>query len=426
LKAMQLHARLAACLLTLSVGARASRKPGHARGQVLSAVLASEGGSRQNLTGGRNLCDPSCNDMPPEFKCAMRGMCDGCPECVSTTPAPTTASTTSSSETTSSASTSAPTTTQAAPTTPSPAPYAKLIQMGHFTLKNSYTLGTMPNAYMFALPFEEPPVVIILPTTDGPNPATIRVRDVTTTGFAAWLTEPPGEDGPHKEQDVSYLAAVPGEHALPDGRKFEVGKVSTRKQVTKRCRRSGFVEGWEYVMFSASFTQAPAFITGLQSMNNEVHNVPLETSKPFLTVATKGLQKSGSMVSLGLAETSRKGTAPLHEIIGWMAFEPGASAFTGKLGANAQCAAILSGDVVDGWRDRGERVPFPVDLGTPTPLIVGSQSSYRGLDGGWLRLKSIDAQGATVVIDEDRFCDRERGHTKEKVSLFACNVPFTL
>jgi len=411
---MQPSARATILLVCLSVGGEAARQLGrgrpHAPPTVLAAAERHQRHQRHNATGP--VCDDVCKEVPPEFHCEWVGTCDGCPTCQTKTAV--------------AATTQAPSTTTS--TTSTKPPYAKLIQMGHFTLKNSYA-GSSPNVYSFALPFEEPPVIIILASTKGKHPAAIRVRDVTTSGFVAWITEPPKEDGPHVQQDVSYLAAAPGVHALPDGRRFEVGKLSTTKQFwgkNSKCMPAGAVDDWEFVQFAAGFTKKPALLTGIQTMMNEQANVPKAPSKPFLTVQTKALQQGGAMVSLGRVEAGDKGLVALHEVIGWIAFEPGLSKFTGALGAKAECAAVLSDEIVEGWDDKASTVPLGADLKTPTPLVVGSMSSSKGSDGGWLRLKGASAKEAEVVVDEDRSCDKERKHKKEVVSLFACNVPFTL
>ncbi|TCI02000.1 hypothetical protein EZV61_15595 [Corallincola luteus] len=61
--------------------------------------------------------------------------------------------------------------------------------------------------------FAAPPVVVMGPPSyAGPNPLTVRVRDVTTEGFEFQLDEWNYQDGVHAEETLSYLAVAAGDH----------------------------------------------------------------------------------------------------------------------------------------------------------------------------------------------------------------------
>lgn len=119
--------------------------------------------------------------------------------------------------------------------------------------------GTMRGGstqFSFKGEFTEPPIV---PTSEGGNPATIRIKDVTMKGFTAMVVELRGNDRPHLPMNVraplpghalhrashltesplrfphthtppqaAYAAASPGIHKLPDGRVVEGGRKKTR------------------------------------------------------------------------------------------------------------------------------------------------------------------------------------------------------
>ena len=63
----------------------------------------------------------------------------------------------------------------------------------------------------FNQPFAAPPIVVVgPPTSNGNQPAVVRAKDVTATGFKVQIREWNYLDGSHSEEYVSYLAVVPG------------------------------------------------------------------------------------------------------------------------------------------------------------------------------------------------------------------------
>ncbi len=73
----------------------------------------------------------------------------------------------------------------------------------------------------FRQTYDTPPLVFTLPNSRGNHPATLRVVNVTTSGFDIYPIEPQGEDGPHLDmKEVPYIAIEEGEHILPNGTKI--------------------------------------------------------------------------------------------------------------------------------------------------------------------------------------------------------------
>jgi RHS repeat-associated protein len=92
------------------------------------------------------------------------------------------------------------------------------------------------------------PVVVVLATNETAEPATIRIRNVTTTGFQAVQVEPATNDGVQGAMTLHYLAVEPGTHELPDGTRILAGTRNTNKQQ----HGSGVTgtEGWQSVTFA--------------------------------------------------------------------------------------------------------------------------------------------------------------------------------
>ena len=70
------------------------------------------------------------------------------------------------------------------------------MEMNSVTVDDTLTVAAWTSV-TFLQPFDSPPLVFALPTNDGSDPATLRIRNVTATGFEIVQTEPSGNDGPH-------------------------------------------------------------------------------------------------------------------------------------------------------------------------------------------------------------------------------------
>ena len=115
------------------------------------------------------------------------------------------------------------------------------------------------------------PVVIVLPNKSGTNPAAVRIRNVTTTGFEAVQAEPAPENGTHNSMPIHYLAIETGVHTLPDGTQLEVGRKSTKKQ--KHGSGVTGTEGWATINFAV----------GQSSIASQVFNYNANGNRTGLT-----------------------------------------------------------------------------------------------------------------------------------------------
>ena len=88
-----------------------------------------------------------------------------------------------------------------------------------------YTIETWEQIN-FGTTFSDPPIVITTPgPSSGGQPFTIRIRNVTTTGFEAMTAEPEGNSGStHLEVEMTYIAIEEGVHGLPDGSMIIAGR----------------------------------------------------------------------------------------------------------------------------------------------------------------------------------------------------------
>jgi MSHA biogenesis protein MshQ len=92
-----------------------------------------------------------------------------------------------------------------------------------------------------------------LPINDGGDPAALRIRNVTNSGFEIAYVEPDSEDGIHPTSTADWFAIPSGDHTLSDGTRMLLGSISTTEFQSKGIGGSG----WENINFGAAFSVAP-------------------------------------------------------------------------------------------------------------------------------------------------------------------------
>ena len=298
------------------------------------------------------------------------------------------------------------------------------MEAGRITLPNTYSGPPVFTSFSFQQTYDTPPLVFLLPTDDGPNPAAIRIRNVTTTGFEAAVVEPHGEDGPHIQMTVAYLAIEPGVHALPDGTLVEAGTVSTTR--VQRDPVVGGPQGWEQINLTAGFADDPVVLAQIQTLANETRNPPATYSEPWLTAVVDEVEEDELRVALERSEASDGTVTAIAnaETIAWLAIEAGArGTFADRLGNIVSYETIRTGNVIRGWDDGCTRIPFAGSY-SRAPLVLATKNTRNDSDGGWLRRCELRTSRVGLLVDEDRSHDPERSHPGERAGIVVFSTPF--
>lgn len=108
----------------------------------------------------------------------------------------------------------------------------------------------------FTEALENPSVIMGGLTSDGPHPATLRVRNVTDTGFEFQLDEWDYLDGKHVVESVSWIAVERGTHHLSNGLTIQAGSSSG----------SGGARGIDFA--DGLFSDAPTVVAQVASTND--------------------------------------------------------------------------------------------------------------------------------------------------------------
>lgn len=295
--------------------------------------------------------------------------------------------------------------------------YSFEMEMGPVTVQDTFVTPAWTTVN-FIRPFSTRPVVAVLPTTNGGDPMTLRVRNVTTTGFEVVLTEPNANDGPHLQNQTAYLAIEPGNHVLPDGSRIIALEHSTTSFANQLISTT-----WDSVSFPSTFPGSPAVVAQIQTMANESGTPPSTSSNPFLDVGIQNVGTSSMQVTLERAE-STAGSITLAERIGIVAIENNTDlSFVDSLGTGARIQSVLTSDNIRGYSDGCFTNNFPTSFST-TPLAVASANRRDGNNGGWVRRCSASAGSLGLTVDEDIDNDSERNHTTESAGVIAASTAF--
>lgn len=306
---------------------------------------------------------------------------------------------------------------------PQPA-MAGRIEAGTFTSHTTLGGNRTPNTIAFQQPFDVPPIVVAIPSGQGGDAATIRITNVTTTGFDELAIEPDPHDGRHVAMDIYYVALEPGRHVLPDGRVIEAGH-STISNVQFGTGFTGGSASWANVGFSSALPTTPVVLHQLQTANSETRNVASQSSQPFITSIARNPSTSGFQLAMERSQTN-SGPWPGAEKIGWIAFPSGnTGTFLDDVGSSVSWATVTSSASIRGWSDGCSSVAH--GLSASNPVVVAKKNSRNNPDGGWFRYCAVSGSAISLVVDEDLDQDSERSiaaSQAEQAAIIAFSRPF--
>jgi hypothetical protein len=288
--------------------------------------------------------------------------------------------------------------------------------------------GVDANVYsvIFSSVFPTAPAVFILPSNVDPDPMTLRVIRVTTTGFDVFVSESQGSALDYPAISFDYLAVEQGLYDL-DGDTvddIEVGLVNVSNVSSK-------ASGASHLTVNHNLTSTPVVMTELQSINSDTTLLPAmattfdRITEPFLELSQLPPTATSFQVSLERAETTFG--SPTTEQVAWMAVTNNFDfTATDIAGSDVQIKAFNSTDSINGDCTT-VGIPLPVTdfVGGDSPIYFGSQVRRDGGDGGWARRCSSDLTSVTVQIEED-LVDTEQTHTTEQVNFVAVSKNFEM
>ena len=283
---------------------------------------------------------------------------------------------------------------------------------------NSFTTINFEQVYEF------PPAVFVLEDNENPEPSSIRIRNITEQSFEVVPVEPDSRISDATDQNtlIHYLAISKGQHAFPDGKLIEIGPTVPPNTFLNFQAKQFSGDSWFSFGFDTAFSTTPALLSQIQTMNNEPTHTPGSASSPWLTTATRNISSNGGDLALDRAETST-GTLSTAEEIAYLATEPGViTSFIDVSGNTILAEAQATPDSIQGTQtcyDYNFLQTYP-----DPPLVMGSQMTWDGGDGGWLRRCSTNNTRVSLKIEEDWARDTDNNHTSERAGFLAFSQPF--
>ncbi|MEO9467654.1 H-type lectin domain-containing protein [Parasphingorhabdus sp.] len=281
--------------------------------------------------------------------------------------------------------------------------HAGRFEAGSFTAHDTFA-NPNPVRVNFQQSFDTVPIVVVLSDVSGNNSASIRITNITTTGFDELILEPDNWDGRHIAQNVHYIAVEPGRHVLPDGQIVEANRANT--SATQFGSGVAGTATWSSISFSAPLPNTPSVITQIQTANSETQPVATAPSRPHITAISRNPTLAGFQVALDRSQAN-SGPVPSIETIGWIAFPGNLSGNFPDLSSNIiNWSTTNTANIIRGWDNGCFTSGFGQTSGNR--IVVAKKSSRNNGDGGWLRRCSLNNSLIGLRVDEDRDQDNER------------------
>jgi hypothetical protein len=313
------------------------------------------------------------------------------------------------------------------------------IGAGQVTLNdlNVTTTGNTPEQLSVPFPsgaFATTPAVFILPNNTNTEPMTLRVINVSSTGFDVFVSESQGQDNTvYPQIAFDYLAIEPGDYTIA-GASIQVGIETGVTEYVSKTNSGGPYKTISYLTTYNTGPGAlePVVMTQLQSLNsdptliNGAGEFTRETA-PFLELAQQPPTLTNFTVALERAETTAGTIAPGGETVAWMSVSRETDITAPDDGAtNVNIKAFYSADNITGNCVSNTLLAGNVtNFSGGTPIYFGNQIRRDGGDGGWLRRCNSSTSAISARVEED-LVDGEQNHTTEQANFFAVSQAFQM
>jgi len=256
----------------------------------------------------------------------------------------------------------------------------------YFTIQNVHIetgvvdITNQWNYITFEQTFNDPIVIVGPPTFNGPNPCVVRVRNISSSGFAVKLSEWDYLDGWHTTESVTYLVMERGSMVLPDGSMVQAGSFS------------GGIS-FKNIPFNKLFQTAPVVTTTIVSENGTD------------TIAGRINNITTSGFNYGFQEQELNPQYHVSETVNYIAWEPGEGTID-----SLQYKVATTGNVINNYWHTVASGNF---LNNP-PFILTDTQTTNGMDPYSLRTQYTE-QGFKVFLQEEQSQDEETEHVNENV-----------
>ena len=233
------------------------------------------------------------------------------------------------------------------------------------------------------------PVVVVGPVqSQGADPTTTRVRNVTSSSFELQVDEWDYLDGGHIEETIAYAVVEAGRHRLADGTLLEAGNLT-----------GVGAPGWTSGSFTSGFSTPPVLLGGVTTRAEADAVAPR-----FRNISSSGFEAL-------LQEQELNTQSHASETLSYLAIQSGSG------------AGWKSG-LLSNVTHANKNLPLSGVFSSPPPLLANIQT-YSGLDPSALRHNAAVNNGtlsAWVKVEEEKSKDSETQHGNETVGYLAHEV----
>ena len=255
---------------------------------------------------------------------------------------------------------------------------------------NSISLSDVWETVTLNRSYDDPVVIAGVPSFEGTDPTTVRIRNVTSNSFQIQIDEWDYLNPFHSPEVVSYMVVEAGQYTLADGTTIVAGN---RDGQTNQVR---------------TYDLGAAF----DGPDNPLVFANVVTQNDVQAVTTRVEVNSNSEFEVRLQEEESNDGVHLAETISYFAIQSGAGA-TGGLHYDAGSFTAGNG---------GQFVSFnPGADFSSADSFFASMQTFNGSDTATLRNTVLNAAGARVFTEEERSADNEIGHVDETIGFFVIN-----
>jgi len=235
----------------------------------------------------------------------------------------------------------------------------------------------------FAQQYKDPVVIVGPPTYKDPNPVTVQVRNVNSTGFEMQLGRWEYLKGKHAWETVTYMVVEKGSYTLADGTKIEVGTFTAD---------SSFAE----VKFTQPLSREPVVLTQVLTVNE--------------SGVVVGRLRNVDLIGFEYQLQEQESTQSNHgqENIGYIAWESGSGFFPEN--QLAYEAVLTPNSITDSWATITYQSEF-----SDIPLFLATMQTTNESDTAALRMKDAGTSSVLIKVEEEQSQDQEMAHAPETV-----------
>jgi len=266
------------------------------------------------------------------------------------------------------------------PDTPAPTEpdgQSPTLEVGEATVNHEWT------RVEFKREFVDPVVVAASPSSNDPEPAVVRLRNVDATGFEIRLQEWEYLDGEHSAETICYMVMERGRYTLENGTQVEAGRFDTT-----------MTGSFEPVNFSQGFTHTPVVMTAVSSFNGSN-----AVTGRMQAIGTEGFEY---LLQEQLLNSEVHGA----ETISYIAWEPSLGSIGDTLYEVGQTENVV--------QDTPYPVPFYQGF-TTDPVFIADMQTTNGTDPANVRCQIRNTDSAEVAVCEEQSQDGETYHDYEIV-----------